>query len=128
MFFVFNKEKIYSYFVATFAVIVMLFLSNVYIETEKTIATASGLSERMVPIYSVQTEAKQVAFTMNCAWTADDIEQILQVLNENEVKITFFCVGEWVDKYPEAVKKIHESGHEIRKSLGYTSTCKQFDI
>ena len=22
-------------------------------------------------------------------------------------------VGEWVDKYPEAVKKIHEAGHEI---------------
>ena len=22
-------------------------------------------------------------------------------------------VGEWVDKYPEAVKKIYEAGHEI---------------
>lgn len=128
MFFIFNKEKIFSYFVATFAVIVMLFLSNVYIETEKTIATASGTSGRMVPIYNVQTEEKQVAFTMNCAWTADDIDQILQVLSENEVKITFFCVGEWVDKYPEAVKKMHESGHEIRKPFKYTSTCKQFDI
>ena len=27
--------------------------------------------------------------------------------------ITFFMVGDWVDKFPEAVKKISEAGHEI---------------
>ena len=42
---------------------------------------------------------------MNCAWNADDIDQILKTLEENDVKITFFMVGDWVDKYPEAVKK-----------------------
>lgn len=49
----------------------------------------------------------------NCVWNADDIDKILNVLNENNVKITFFMVGNWIDKYPEAVKKIHEAGHEI---------------
>ena len=37
----------------------------------------------------------------------------LGTLEKNNVKITFFVVGEWVDKYPEAVKKIHAAGHEI---------------
>ena len=50
---------------------------------------------------------------MNCAWNADDIDKILETLQKNNVKITFFLVGEWVDKYPEAVKKIAEAGHEI---------------
>ena len=27
--------------------------------------------------------------------------------------ITFFVVGDWVNKYPDAVKKIYEAGHEI---------------
>jgi len=29
------------------------------------------------------------------------------------VKATFFVVGEWVDKYPESVKALHDAGHEI---------------
>ena len=50
---------------------------------------------------------------MNCAWNADDIDQILQVLKSNNTKITFFMVGDWIEKFPEAVKKISEEGHEI---------------
>ena len=49
----------------------------------------------------------------NCDWNADDIDNILETLKNNDVHITFFMVGEWVDKYPEAVKKIYEAGHEI---------------
>lgn len=49
----------------------------------------------------------------NCDWNADDIDSILETLEKNEVKITFFMVGTWIDKYPEAVKKINEAGHEI---------------
>ena len=128
MFLIFNKEKIYSYIVATFAVIGMLCLSNVYLETEESIQTAVNATSKLVPIYNVQTKEKNVAFTMNCAWSADDIDQILEVLKQNEVNITFFCVGDWVEKYPDAVHKISEAGHEIRKSFRYTSTCKQFNI
>jgi peptidoglycan/xylan/chitin deacetylase (PgdA/CDA1 family) len=54
-----------------------------------------------------------VAFTMNCAWNADDIDSILNTLESNNVKITFFMVGDWIEKFPEAVKKISEAGHEI---------------
>ena len=124
MFLIFNKEKICSYIIASFAVIGMLSLSNIYLETEKSIETAVNATNRLLPIYNVQTEENKVAFTMNCAWNADDIDQILEVLKQNEVYITFFCVGDWVDKYPEAVKKIHEAGHEIRKPLKHTSTRK----
>lgn len=49
----------------------------------------------------------------NCDWNADDIDSILETLRANNVKITFFIVGEWADKYPEEVKKISEAGHEI---------------
>ena len=56
---------------------------------------------------------KKVALTINCAWNADDIEVILDTLSKYDVKVTFFMVGEWVDKYPDAVKKIFDNGHEI---------------
>lgn len=113
MFFVLNKEKIYSYMVALSTVIVLFvtatFLSNM---ENNTIPTSSS-SAKLLPIYSVDTEENKVALTMNCAWNADDIDSILETLDKCNTKITFFMVGDWVKKYPEAVKKIHEAGHEI---------------
>ena len=111
MFLVFNKQKIVTYFVSVLAVIV-LFLVAENIKEEKVVETVSG-DERLLPIYNVETDEKKVAFTMNCAWNADDIDSILETLEKNNVKITFFMVGEWIDKYQEAVKKISEAGHEI---------------
>lgn len=109
MFIVFNKEKLQTYAVAILTVAVLIGIANT--NSIKTIQTSSN--EKLLPIYNVQTDKKQVAFTMNCAWNADDIDSILETLKNNNVKITFFIVGEWADKYPEAVKKIHEAGHEI---------------
>ena len=108
MFLVFNKEKIQTYFVSILTVGVLIAIANM--STAQILPTSS--SERALPIYNVKTEENKVALTMNCAWSADDIDRILETLEKNEVKITFFIVGEWAEKYPEAVKKIYE-GHEI---------------
>ena len=109
MFLVFNKEKIQTYFVSILTVGVLIIIANM--STAQILPTSS--SERALPIYNVKTEENKVALTMNCAWSADDIDRILETLEKNEVKITFFIVGEWAEKYPEAVKKIYEAGHEI---------------
>lgn len=116
MFLVFSKEKIYTYLVSIMTVILLFYAaSNFKVVQGGTIETGAK-GERLLPIYSVKTEDKKVALTMNCAWNADDIYKILKVLEENNVKITFFMVGDWIDKFPEYVKKIYEAGHEIRKS------------
>ena len=109
MFLVFSKEKIQTYLVSILTVAVLIGIAN--LNSTKTIQTSA--TEKYIPIYNVQTEENKIAFTMNCAWNADDIDSILETLKNNEVKITFFMVGNWVDKYPEAVKKIYEAGHEI---------------
>lgn len=109
MFLVFNKEKIQTYFVSILTVGVLIAIANM--STDQILPTSS--SERALPIYNVKTEENKVALTMNCAWSADDIDRILETLEKNEVKMTFFIVGEWAEKYPEAVKKIYEAGHEI---------------
>lgn len=109
MFLVFSKEKIQTYLVSILTVAMLIGIANM--DSIKTIQTSS--TEKYLPIYNVQTEEKKIAFTMNCAWNADDIDSILETLKNNDVKITFFMVGNWVDKYPEAVKKIYEAGHEI---------------
>ncbi len=114
MFFVFRKDKIYAYLVSILTVVFLFSVSNnVNLMSNKTIETSANL-EKLLPIYKVKTEEKKVALTMNCAWNADDIDKILEILEQNNVKITFFMVGDWINKFPDYVKKINEAGHEIR--------------
>ena len=111
MFIVLNRQKIYSYIISI-ATVCMLFVIAGNINTGKNAITTSATT-RQLPIYNVITDEKKVALTMNCAWNADDIDSILSTLEKNNIKITFFIVGDWAGKYPEAVKKISEAGHEI---------------
>ena len=72
-----------------------------------------GYSTKLVPVYSVQTNKKQVAISFDAAWGADKTEAIINTLKEYNVTATFFLVGFWVDKYSDMVKKISENGFEI---------------
>lgn len=110
MFIVFNKDKICSYLISLGTVII-LFVMAFMMTTNDAIETSA--STRELPIYNVATKDKKIAFTMNCAWNADDIDSILDTLSKHNLHITFFMVGDFVNKYPEAVKKIADSGHEI---------------
>ena len=111
MFFVFNREKISAYIVA-FSTVAVLFVMSMTVNKEQAIEVSATANENL-PIYNVQTNENNVALTMNCAWNADDIDSILETLDRCDVKITFFIVGDWADKYPDVVKKIYEHGHEI---------------
>ncbi|MBQ2755971.1 MAG: polysaccharide deacetylase family protein [Oscillospiraceae bacterium] len=69
--------------------------------------------ERLVPIYSVETQRKAVALGINCAWEDEDIPQILNTLEKYNAKATFFVVGEWCSRCPDSLKKIYDAGQEI---------------
>ena len=113
MFFVFNKDKVVSYVVALCTVFVLFLMASVFGSKPGEIIETSAKTERLLPIYSVATEEKKVSLTINCAWNADDIDTILETLNKHNVKITFFMVGDWIEKHKEAATKIFENGHEL---------------
>ncbi len=69
---------------------------------------------RLLPIYCVETEKKQVAISFDAAWGNDDTGQLIDILAEYKVPATFFVVGAWVDKYPESVKQLSDAGHQIQ--------------
>lgn len=72
-----------------------------------------GYASRRVPIYAVQTDSKKIAITFDAAYGSDETIQIINILKEKNVQATFFLVGFWVEKYPELVKLLDESGIEI---------------
>lgn len=66
-----------------------------------------------VPIYRGNPEKKQMALMINVAWGTEYIEDILNALDEFQVKATFFLDGSWTTANPEVAKEIAQRGHEI---------------
>ena len=66
-----------------------------------------------LPIYSVETDAKVVSITFDAAWGDEDLDDILNILDAHNCKATFFVTGDWATRYPEAIKKIYNHGHDI---------------
>ncbi len=79
----------------------------------KVSSIVSAQSDRKLPIYCVETDKPQVSVSFDAAWGADDTDELLRILAENDVKATFFLCGYWVEDYPEEVKKIAEAGHDL---------------
>ena len=68
---------------------------------------------RLLPVYSVEREDKQIAITFDCAWGVEHTDAILDALGEANVSATFFCVQFWAEEHPDYLKKISEAGHEV---------------
>ncbi len=72
-------------------------------------------TRKKVPIYAVGREAddKVVSISFDAAWGNEDTEMLIEILGKYDINATFFLVGDWVDKYPESVRALHDAGHEI---------------
>ncbi|WP_338556016.1 polysaccharide deacetylase family protein [Paenibacillus sp. KS-LC4] len=65
------------------------------------------------PVYKGNPNKKMISLMINVAWGNEYITPILQTLNKEEVKATFFLDGSWLKKYPEIAKQIQAEGHEM---------------
>ena len=96
-----------------FAAFVLIMVAIASMVTISHISTTVSTEARRLPIYSVETEEKKIAITFDAAWSAEDTDELLDILNKHNAKITVYAVGDWVDKNPDAVKKFYEACHEI---------------
>ena len=77
------------------------------------VTVSSNVNGRELPIYCVQTDEKKVALSFDAAWGNEDTQEILNILKNHDVHVTFFMTGDWVEKYPDDVKAIYEAGHDL---------------
>ncbi|MFV8827198.1 polysaccharide deacetylase family protein [Alkalihalobacterium sp. APHAB7] len=66
-----------------------------------------------LPIYKGNPEKPMVSLLVNVAWGNEYLPDMLKVMNEHDVKSTFFLDGSWVKNNPKLAKMILEEGHEI---------------
>jgi peptidoglycan-N-acetylglucosamine deacetylase len=65
------------------------------------------------PVYRGNPEKPVISFMINVAWGNEYLPAILNTLQQNNVKATFFLDGSWVSKNPKEAREIFERGHEI---------------
>lgn len=66
-----------------------------------------------LPIYQGNPAKKQIALMVNVAWGTEYVGEILKILDDNQVKATFFLDGSWLSKNETTAKQIVAAGHEI---------------
>ncbi len=76
-------------------------------------AVGAAAAGRQLPIYCVRRDQKMASLTFDAAWGNEDTQALIDILGAYNVKATFFVVGDWVEKYPESVKALHDAGHEV---------------
>ncbi|MDR2532303.1 MAG: polysaccharide deacetylase family protein [Oscillospiraceae bacterium] len=70
-------------------------------------------AETRLPIYSVERPDNKISLTFDCAWGNSNTDELLEILAEHGVFATFFVTGEFVDKFPDDIRRIFAAGHEI---------------
>lgn len=91
----------------------MVALAGSYKYVSGYVTVSSNVNGRELPIYCVDTKEKKVALSFDAAWGNEDTQKILDILKKNDVHVTFFMTGGWVENYPDDVKAICEAGHDL---------------
>lgn len=85
---------------ASFCIIAMLLIVTDYALTAQT-------------IWSVSTQRKAVAFTFDDGPKPEHALPLLDMLNELQIKATFFLVGQEIKSQIDIVKRLADQGHEV---------------
>ena len=64
-------------------------------------------------VWNIPNIENKIYLTFDDGPTPEVTEWILAILKKEDIKATFFCIGNNIEKYPELFKKIIEEGHSI---------------
>ena len=84
-------------------------------------------------ILNKKAKIKEIALTFDDGPT-EFTPKFLDLLKENNIKATFFCIGKQIEKYPETFQRIIAEGHTIgnhtfshSKNTGFLSASKMIE-
>mgnify|MGYP000030786001 CR=1 FL=1 len=108
-----KKTQVLQYGAFLFAAIALV--RGMVVFWGDSVCANNTVGDRELPIYCVETdgEEKKIALTFDAAWGNEDTAKILEILKKNNVKVTFFMTGGWVESYPDDVKAILAGGHDL---------------
>lgn len=66
-----------------------------------------------LPFSGLDTQEKIVSLTFDAGSAANGADSIINILEEKNLKSTFFITGIFIKKYPEIVQTLLDKGHEL---------------
>lgn len=76
-------------------------------------------------VEKVPVAKKLFALTFDGGASAEGVEEILQTLSDHTIRATFFLTGRFMEKFPDSVARIMQSGGEI---ANHTVTHKDLSV
>ena len=73
------------------------------------------------PYRAGSADSQYISLAVNVDWGEEYLPDMLAVLEENDISITFFLTGRWCDNNAELAKMLAEAGHELGNH-GYSHT------
>ena len=110
------------FFIVVFAIIFLLLNfnnnsadKNSNMNNSKSIQTSTNeLEDFYSKIQNLTNQKEKIAYlTFDDGPTLKSTSKILDILNEENVKASFFVIGKHVKEHPELVKRAYEEGHYI---------------
>jgi len=111
--------KFFQKYIANF--IIILAIISISILTYQGGVIGAFSSNNTQPIFCGKEHNNTISLMFNVYMGNEYVEQIINVLEKNNVKATFFVGGIWVEKNNDCFMKIYNSGNEIA-SHGYWHT------
>ncbi len=96
-------------FLATGVFITVAMLSGVL----QPLFATTQIPGKIQPIFQGNTGEKKVAFACNVFWGEEFLPEMLDTLDANNIKITFFIGGSWAKRFPHVVTELARRGHEL---------------
>lgn len=63
--------------------------------------------------WDIPNNANKIYLTFDDGPTPEITEWVLKLLKEQDIKATFFCIGNNIEKYPDIFQKVLQDGHAI---------------
>ncbi|MFZ5353771.1 MAG: polysaccharide deacetylase family protein [Bacillota bacterium] len=93
------------------AIILLIFLLIVFLYSIKQITI--NTMNIYDPVYKGKGDQNEIAFACNVVWGNEYISDMLDILKQHNIKISYFIGGQWASKYPELLTEIYKEGHEL---------------
>ena len=111
--FIMKKSTLFKAAVFVLLIVGAVLYTQFVMQDTNDVFNSTKENEQM-PVLSVKTDVKEIALTIDTAFGSDKTQELLDILDEYNVKATFFVVGIWAEENPELLQKIIEAGHEVQ--------------
>lgn len=98
--------------------VILAFITALFILLEPTKLMSVFQKDQETALTKGNKNEDNIALTFNISWGEEKVYDILNVLQEHDVRATFFVSGEWAERHPQIMEEISEHEHEVGM-LGY---------